>query len=388
MHLCSATIDKCRICNSKNFELLFEFKSMPLLAEPVKQGDEIASGTLTVLFCKECGYIFLKEIIDSSIYNEYIYTPQTSEDVVDYLKQFVINTINELSLEPNKSGLEIGSGDGALCREFNNSGIDFTGIEPSKILSNISCDKNKVKTYNSFMNIELAEILDTKYDLIVVRHVLEHIHDFTSFFSAIDKCLAPEGTLIIEVPYLGDIVKQNQFYAFFFEHLSYFSVDTLYKLLNRYGFFISKVKFVYPEGGSVLIYATKRIAEYPHEHYYFDGITSIFLFQNAYFSFRKKFYELIKKYGCISAYGAGQRGITLLNLMGVSKNQIIAIYDENPSYHGRITPVSSIPVYNPSMMSKDTAPKIVLILASSYDQQIRSKYSCFGKHFISLMELT
>jgi len=381
-----SSVNKCRVCGSCTFETLFDFQSMPVLAEPVPQGCIVESGPLTVYKCKDCGYVFLKEVVDGSIYSEYIYSPQASDEVVAYLKQFVIDTMTQLDLRPGQSGLEIGSGDGSLCREFNNAGMDFSGVEPSKTLSKISREKNQVNTYNGFMNCELAENLGPKFNLVVVRHVLEHINNFESFFKAIDKCLAPGGALVIEVPYLGDICKQNQFYAFFFEHLSYFSVTSLQNLLTRFGFFITKAEFVSPEGGSVLIHASRNFATPPKERPDYQSI-SLDLLKQAFLSFKSKYAELIRKAGRIAVYGAGQRGVTLLNLMNASNNNVTAIYDENPNYHGLLTPQSHIPVKSPVQMSDPNVPDVILILASSYDKQIRQKYNYTAKRFVSLSEL-
>lgn len=380
-----STCEKCRICGSHKDETLLAFNAMPLLAEPVKSEDTISSGPLTVLNCKECGYVYLKEVIDCSIYNDYIYTPQSSDDVVAYLRNFVRNAETELSLKPGQCGIEVGSGDGSLCREFNNAGIKFAGIEPSKMLCNISRQKNKVETYNDFLSIKLAEDIG-KVDLVVVRHVLEHINDFTLFFQAIDQCLKPDGTLLIEVPYLGDIVCQKQFYAFFFEHLSYFSVSSLANLLKRFDFFINRVEFVYPEGGSILVHATRKISLPQQERSDFDN-DSLVLLRNAFNSFHLKFENLVRETGPIAAYGAGQRGITLLNLLGASNANVVAVFDENPGYHGLYTPQSRIPVRSPDEMTIDKVSGKVLILASSYDNQIRNKYKLMGSRFVSLSEL-
>jgi novobiocin biosynthesis protein NovU/D-mycarose 3-C-methyltransferase len=380
-----STCEKCRVCGSNNFETLLGFKAMPLLAEPIKSEDTISSAPLTVLNCKDCGYVFLKEVIDSSVYNDYIYTPQSSDDVVEYLRNFVRNAKTYLGLKTGQCGLEVGSGDGSLCREFNNAGIKFTGIEPSKILCNISKQKNNVDTYNDFFNIKLAEGIG-KVALVVVRHVLEHIDDFSSFFQAIDQCLKQDGSLLIEVPYLGDIVCQKQFYAFFFEHLSYFSVSSLGRLLKQFGFYINRVEFVYPEGGSILVHATRKWSPTPVERPDFDD-ACLALLSTAFISFQLKFDTLVSEAGPIVAYGAGQRGITLLNLLGASNVNVVTIFDENPGYHGLYTPQSEIPVRSPDEMTIENVSGKVLILASSYDKQVRNKYKHMGNRFVSLSEL-
>lgn len=378
--------NKCRICDSRVSGTLLDFKEMPFLAEPIKPGSSVPAGPLTVLVCADCGYVFLKEVINCSIYNDYIYTPQASDDVVAYLRDFVSNVKEKRNLKQGQCGLEIGSGDGSLCREFNNAGIRFIGVEPSKVLSRISEQQNKVETHNTFMSLEVANRFGYAFDLVVVRHVLEHINEFAPFFEAINKCLKPGGSLVVEVPYLGEIVSQKQFYSFFFEHLSYFSVNSLANLFKKYGFFIDHCEFVYPEGGSVLVYATRDYSPSPSEQSNFDESGLIGL-RDAFAFFRQRFEDMIGNFGPIAAYGAGQRGITLLNLLGASDANVVAIFDENPVYHGLRSPMSGVPVRPPVEMNKKNIKGKVLILASSYDKQIRDKYKQMSDRFVSLAEI-
>ncbi len=151
------TCDNCRICNSRNFYTAMKFEKMPLLAEPVEPGSAVPSNPLTVMVCRECSYVFLREVIDCAVYNDYIYTAQTSSGVIDYLREFVKKVQFQCSLKRGMMGLEIGSGDGSLCRECNKAGIQFMGIEPSRVLCEISQTQNGVNTLNSFMSHELAK---------------------------------------------------------------------------------------------------------------------------------------------------------------------------------------------------------------------------------------
>ena len=376
----------CRLCGATDFMPLLDFPDMPVLAEPVPAGTEVAAGPLTAVACRRCGYVFLREAIGGGIYSDYTYTPQISGDVVDYLRQFVRRTVAGLGLGPGSQGLEIGSGDGSLCREFNAAGVAFTGVEPSRILSGISRERNGVETHHAFMDAALARRLGCRFDLVVVRHVLEHIHDFPAFFEAIGLCLKPAGTLVVEVPYLGEIIRQRQFYAFFFEHLSYFSAQSLARLFANHGFHIRQAEFVHPEGGSILVQAARSPAAAPADPV--DcGPAGLVALREAFAAFRGRFAELVRQEGRIAAYGAGQRGVTLLNLLGATPAQVAAIYDENTVYHGLCTPRSGIPVRPPAEMARPGAPETVLILASSYDRQIRAKYREAGRRFVSLSEV-
>lgn len=53
---------------------------------------------------------------------------------------------------------------------------------------------------------------------------------------------------------MGNIINENQFYAFFHEHLFYYSLSTINKLLNKYKFKIIGGKKAFMEGGAMLVY--------------------------------------------------------------------------------------------------------------------------------------
>lgn len=375
---------ECRICLSQEIEQIHQFPNMPIVAEPVQVGVEVETSNLTVLRCRSCNYFFLGEVIDPIMYKDYKYSPQWSLDVIDYLIDFSKRVINLCNLNPKSIGLEIGSGDGSLSKIFSDFGIKFIGVEPSSNLAKVSSTKNEVETINNFFNFDLAKGLKKRFEIIVARHVLEHIDDFRDFFKSIDLLLSKDGNVVIEVPYLGDILNQKQFYAFFFEHLSYFSVSSIAFLFNKYGFNVYHVDHVYPEGGSIVLYASRKDSTIPQEKIDLSIFKSGFL-SNSFLEFKRKFKELLSN-GKISIYGAGQRSITLLNLIGVSSKEIIAIYDENPAYDGLVTPFSKIPIMHPRLIDK-TSKEPILILATSYDSQIRKKYSDINNRFISLHDL-
>jgi hypothetical protein len=73
--------------------------------------------------------------------------------------------------------------------------------------------------------------------------------------------------------------------------------------------------------------------------------------------------------------------------LGATNANVTAIFDENPLYHGLLTPQSGIPVKSPLEMTRERIKGKVLILASSYDKQIRQKYKHMGDRFVSLSEL-
>jgi SAM-dependent methyltransferase len=90
------------------------------------------------------------------------------------------------------------------------------------------------------MSEELPEEIIDNYDVVCMFHVLEHISKPKEFLNNIKKCLNDSGKLIVEVPNFLDYNKNlstayNDF-TYMRAHLSYFTPDTLMRLLETTGF--------------------------------------------------------------------------------------------------------------------------------------------------------
>lgn len=142
--------------------------------------------------------------------------------------------------------LEIGSGYGFFLKAMNSIGYNVTGVEVSKERRNLAKKNCNV----SILNINLMnEALDSsKFDGIVIFHVLEHLSKPIRFLENLYKMLKKNGKLIIEVPNVNDFqLKLNLNYRKWYwqrAHLSYFSPRNLKKVLKKAGFIDVKVKGV------------------------------------------------------------------------------------------------------------------------------------------------
>src|SRR5262249_41384126 len=81
--------------------------------------------------------------------------------------------------------------------------------------------------------------------------------DVHNVLNGVDAVLAEDGTLVIEVPYLVDLLDQNQFDTIFHEHLSYYSVGTLSVLFASHGLRVVDVKRANVHGGSIVVFAAR-----------------------------------------------------------------------------------------------------------------------------------
>ncbi|MBX3008254.1 MAG: class I SAM-dependent methyltransferase [Melioribacteraceae bacterium] len=101
-----------------------------------------------------------------------------------------------------KEILEIGCAEGGLLKVLSEKGANVTGIEISKPRVDLALEKNPS------LNIILGDItatdlphkLNKKFDLIVMREVIEHIHKKDETFRNISILLKKDGFLFISFP--------------------------------------------------------------------------------------------------------------------------------------------------------------------------------------------
>ncbi len=120
-------------------------------------------------------------------------------------EKHVIPFINEIfQIYKDTSVLEIGCGEGGNLKSFLNLGSKVTGVDLSE--GKIENAKQFFKDHPQKENLTLiAEDIYTsqslgQFDLIIMRDVIEHIHDQEKFMSYVKKFLKPDGKFFLAFP--------------------------------------------------------------------------------------------------------------------------------------------------------------------------------------------
>ena len=102
----------------------------------------------------------------------------------------------------HRSVLEIGCAEAGFLDVLFHMGMDVTGVE-------LSADRVRLaKNKNSQLDVRVGDITDRtlparlgcKYDLIVIREVIEHVEDREAAFSVLTQLLADDGWLYVTFP--------------------------------------------------------------------------------------------------------------------------------------------------------------------------------------------
>lgn len=72
------------------------------------------------------------------------------------------------------------------------------------------------------------------FDLIIARHILEHVYDFPHFFQALRSLLTPQGIILFEVPDYAKLFDRQEYSALWEEHIVYFTPATYQAFFPRH----------------------------------------------------------------------------------------------------------------------------------------------------------
>src|SRR3989338_3960300 len=398
--------DKCLICDSNNLVQIIDLGSHPFADTFVPESKISEPDLIYPLVCDlciECGNIQTKystNPLDRYSNIDYSYTSSNSAFSRGHWEKYAQNITEQLNLKKNSFVVEIGSNDGYLTEQFLKNNNKVLGIDPSPYMAELAKDRNVPTIIGLFGTEYSREILD-KYgeiDLVIANNVFNHSDNHLDFVTCVSNILKKDGSFVFEQPYWIDTLKSGKFDQIYHEHVSYFTVRSLKKLLARVGLVISYVKIVDYHGGSLRIIAQKK--EHCKESESVEKMISEEQRNGAFESEtykkfmdktrlqRSKFLERIcriKEEGYkIIAVGAAAKGNTFLNFYRLDNTLIDYVTDASPHKKGKYTPATRIPIVGDEIFSK--FDKVyALILSWNIADILKEKLAVFNKNieFIS-----
>ena len=117
--------------------------------------------------------------------------------------------LKKMQLKPNSKFLDLGCGEGRHCfgaymsEEIDVFGFDMSLSDVGKAKENFDQFNENTSTKSCNFGVTDAKKLpfkDNTFDFIICSEVLEHIIDYQSALSEINRILKPEGKLAVSVP--------------------------------------------------------------------------------------------------------------------------------------------------------------------------------------------
>jgi SAM-dependent methyltransferase len=151
---------------------------------------------------------------------------------------FEFNRYPELKNRGNV--LDIGCGRCTELIKYKEYGWKCFGLDLDSDVKEIG-EKHELNIFIG--ELEEANFPDNYFDLIIMKHSLEHIHNSNDILKEIHRILRVDGILYIEVPNgesLEAKIFKKYWHQFHFGHLYLFSPETLNKLLSKNGLHANK----------------------------------------------------------------------------------------------------------------------------------------------------
>ena len=392
---------ECRSCENVNLKRVVSLGYQPLANNLLKNKDEGCDlYPLEVNYCNNCHNCQLSVSVDpKKMFANYLYTSSTSKVFRDHFISAARKYSKELKLNKKKSYIiDIGSNDGIALKPFLNMGFkNVLGIEPAKNLAKLA-NKNKIKTFNGFLEKKNLKKIKKNADLILASNVFAHSDKLKEMAECMFSLLSKKGTVIIEVQYLMNTLKDLTFDNIYHEHYNYWSLTSLVNFFNRFDAKIFRSERVETHGGSIRIYINKdkkvkiesSVKKMIKEEENF-GIKKFKTYQD----FGKKVYKIrenviknIKKLKLqnkkIIGYGAPAKATTALNFFGISK-EIDFIVEDNLFKHNKFIPGVKIPIKNKSFIKDKN--NTLIVLAWNFFKDIKKNNSQLSKNIINIKDL-
>jgi len=373
----------CRLCGARLEETFVDLGMSPL-ANAYLQPEQLSSmEPFYPLHARVCGRCYLVQLDDvespEKIFADYAYFSSFSDTWLKHAQDYTEQMVKRFALNPSSMVVEVASNDGYLLQYLRAKEIPVLGIEPAANVARVAQEKG-IPTLVKFFGSETAKELvraNTRADLLIGNNVLAHVPDLNDFVDGLKRVLKPHGVITVEFPHLLRLIQENQFDTIYHEHLCYFSLFTVEKLLASHGLTVFDVEQLPTHGGSLRIYArhhedlTKAITEAVRnvqsleERAGLAGLETYRRFKDQVHDTKRRILEFLiraKDQGqTLVGYGAPAKGNTLLNYCGIGAEFISFTVDRSPHKQGRFLPGTHIPIEHPDRV-REAKPDYVVIL--------------------------
>jgi len=380
----------CPVCRSQDTFEFLKRNRIPVVQNMIfsdkKSAISVPRADLHLSCCKSCGFIFNSAFQENLVMygNAYDNRQHFSEYFHQYMKKISECLIKKKGVT-NSRIIEVGCGDGTFLRlllSAERNGNTGTGFDPSYRGPESDCN-GRARFIVDYYDQRYA---DFSADVVVSRHVIEHIADPVKFLIRIRDSLGrqKDAPVFLETPDVNWILKNNSFWDFCYEHCSYFSPKSLSHALKIAGF--RSVELINTFGGQYMLSVAKPAENNSDIESRDQSKNEISYFAEQYAQdeqdFIKKNRSVLKKIsenGDIFLWGAGAKGVMYANMIDPESEFISFIVDINPDKQGGFIPGSGHQVISPDLLPQTGS---VIIMNENYTQEIKKQISSHGKQIM------
>jgi SAM-dependent methyltransferase len=383
----------CPVCTDDGGRLFLTREQVPatqnLLLREAFDAVKVERGTLRLHYCAACGFVWNPAVALNLIRydRDYENTQTWSLAFENHVRNLADHLVHERDVRACRI-VEVGCGKGAFLRQLvemspGNSGI---GYDPSYSGPLVDLD-GRLRFERRFYG---ASPIEEPADVVVCRHVIEHVPDPVALLRLIWKALGNSANprVFFETPCVEWILRRQVAWDFFHEHCSYFTASSLTTAFEAAGFQVDLVRHVF--GGQYLWLEARPAApsrpsrdpgDVPRLAQRFAAV------EQARINSWGEAVRRIAGQGPAALWGAGAKGVTFANLLDPRRRFFHCVIDINPKKQGCYLPGTGHPVMEPEAVDR-LGIKNILLMNSNYRTEIVQKLSdqCSAATLVDLLE--
>jgi hypothetical protein len=377
---------KCRSCKLENLEPILDLGKHPWCNDFLTEA-ELGNENLyplKLMYCNDCTLLQLDYTVPKeTMFKNHTYVSSTTNTLKKHFYELAIENKEQFNLKEDDLIIDIGGNDGTQMIQYKKAGIDnVLNVESADNIAELSI-KDGINTINDFFNEELIDRhnLNNKAKIINASGVFFHLEELHSVIRGIKKALKSDGVFVVQFMYAGTMVEKLNFDGIYHEHLCYYTIDSLSKLLSPYGLRIFDAYYSDIHSGSIIAKVCNSDADFSNTERYENSLLidrkynkqSFVDFANTVKSKKDDLKNILidikskNPQAKIYAYGAPAKGNTLLNYFQISNSLIDKCVEVNELKIGLYLPKTHIPIIKESI---EDVPDYYLLLAHNFAEEI------------------
>lgn len=256
-------LTQCQICTAADLEMIMDFGHQApcdSLLKPGQLREMEKTYPLRLLRCRACGLAQIDHVVapEELFYPDYPYRSGITETLVNNLQAIASRHITALNLPRGGLVVDLGSNDGSILKGFQREGMKVLGVEPTNIAQ--IAIAHGVPTVQAFFDPQVARDVVRQHGkavMVTAANMFAHVAKLGQLIHGVEELLTDDGYFLSESHYLLDLLETVQYDSIYHEHLKYYSLQTVTRLLSHYNFTVVDAERITNYGGSIRVIARK-----------------------------------------------------------------------------------------------------------------------------------
>lgn len=188
---------QCPVCGSVELEIMFTLHDIPVfvnvLADEYEEAIRADTGNQKLTLCSHCGFVFNADFVPEKVqYSQGYHAERRSSSAYRAHVDAVISQIQDVIPLSHITTLEVGCGTGEFLkavRDKHLENVKLIGVDPSVE----SHTEDKIQFDGTLFDEDYLKSLPIKPDVIINRHMIEHVTNPLVLLDVFDKALRSGG---------------------------------------------------------------------------------------------------------------------------------------------------------------------------------------------------